>query len=147
MAQAIVMNKFEYNQQSAHEDFPEWKFMFENFLSLSGIVHTQTTADEGAIAGATRAFQNLIHAGGPLAYKLLRTFDDPSVVTYAQLILKMEEYCAPKNTASLLYKFDTLRQRDDEKVQDFIIRLRPIGVAAGISSTNIACEIFNTLTI
>jgi len=61
MTQAITMTRFVYNSETAHEDFPEWKFLFENYLVLSGIDKTDTTKTP---SGAAKALQNLIHAGG-----------------------------------------------------------------------------------
>ncbi len=141
MTQAIVMKPFVYIAETASEDFTDWKFIFENYLALSKINKAQTTAADGAVPGATTALQNLIHAGGPTAMKCLRTFDDISVVTYAQLIEKMEAYCAPKDATLILLKFDSAKQTQDESVQEFIMRIKPIGIAGGILATAIDAEI------
>ena len=132
---AAIMQKFVYNQDTAHEDFPEWKFLFENYLALSGIDKGNTTENQdGTVTGAKKAFQNLIHAGDTLAVKLLRQFDDIEVVTYVQLMAAMTNYCSPKDVPALTYKFDTLKQKDGESVLDFILRLKPIAKAAGIAN-------------
>ena len=63
MTQAITMTRFVYNSETAHEDFPEWKFLFENnYLVLSGIDKTDTTKKRHQ--EPLKALQNLIHAGG-----------------------------------------------------------------------------------
>ena len=95
MTQSITMHKFEYNQDTAHEDFPDWKFLFENYLELAGI---NKNDDVGTPKGKVVGFQNLVHAGDALAIKMLKAHDDPSKATYVTLMEKLEAYCAPKNT-------------------------------------------------
>ena len=134
------MHKFVYNSDTAHEDFPEWKFLFENYLALQGIKKDQTTSTSGTTPDATKALQNLIHAGDTLAVKLLRQFDDPTLVTYAQLIEAMEKYCAPKDLPAMMFKFDTLKQKDGESIVDYVMRLKPQAKAAGINADSMNKE-------
>lgn len=144
---AAVMQKFIYNPESAHEDFPEWKFLFENYLALQGIKKETTTSTNGGVPDATKALQNLIHAGDVLAVKLLRQFDDVSIVTYTQLMGAMDQYCAPKDIPALTFKFDTLKQKDGESVLNFILRLKPIAKSAGISNDNMNKELLRRIAV
>jgi hypothetical protein len=144
---AAVMQKFIYRPETAHEDFPEWKFLFENYLLLVGIKKELTTAADGAVPGATKALQNLIHGADALAVKVLRQFDDVSTVTYAQLIKALEDYCAPKNVPALTYRFDTLKQKDGESLLDFILRLKPLAKVAGVETTNMNKELLRRIAV
>ena len=117
MAQSVSMSKFVYNPETAHEDFPEWKMQFENFLLLAGINKTDNAA--APVTGKIMALRNLIHAGGTLAIKLLNSFDDPDTATYATLVAKFEAYCAPKDIASTRFKFDTLKQKERGNLVNF----------------------------
>lgn len=141
------MHKFAYNPETAHEEFPEWKFLFENYLALQGIRKEVTTATNGGTPDATKAVQNLIHAGDALAVKLLRQFDEPNTVTYAQLIEAMEKYCAPKDISAIMYKFDTLKQKDAESIVDFIMRLKPLARAAGITTESMNKELLRRIAV
>ena len=133
---------------TAHEDFPEWKFLFENYLALQGIKKDNTTPPtNGGISEATKALQNLIHAGDVLAVKLLRQFDDIAVVTYAQLIDAMEKYCAPKDIPAMMFKFDTLKQKDAESIVDYLMRLKPLARAAGISTETMNKELLRRIAV
>ena len=53
----IAMHRFEYNPDTALEEWPEWIFLFENFLLLSNINKTEKTAKTGEIPCATQALQ------------------------------------------------------------------------------------------
>lgn len=145
---AAIMHKFVYSADTAHEDFPEWKFLFENYLALQGIKKEVTQPPtQGGISDSVKAFQNLIHAGDALAVKLLRQFDDTAAVTYAQLIDAMEKYCAPKDMPAMMFKFDTLKQKDGESIVDYIMRLKPQARAAGISAEAMNKELLRRIAV
>ena len=144
MAQA-TMTKFVYNAETACEDFPVWKILFENFLLLSNIDHTKTTGASGATSGAVLALRYLINAADVLAIKLMRSFDDPEAVTYITLMEKLEAYCAPKDTGAMYLKFDSMRQGTNESLQDYVIRLKTAGALAGIVSTAMSKEVLRRI--
>ena len=146
MAQSINTKQFNYEPESAHEDFPEWKFIFENFLKISNIDSTILIADN-AVPGATKAYQHLIHAGGPLAIKLLRSYDDPATADYANLLQKMEDYCSPKDVPALKLKFDSLKQNNGESLIDYVIRLKPLAKASGVTTENMGAEVLRKIAL
>jgi hypothetical protein len=132
-----------YNAETAHEDFPEWKFLFENYLVLSGIDKTDIKEKP---AGQTVALQNLIHNGGSLAVKLFKAADEPTTITYVQLMEAMDNYCAPKHDASIRFKLDTLKQKDGESLLDYVIRLKPLAKLAGIDTNDLNKELLSRIT-
>ena len=136
------MTRFVYNKETAHEDFPEWKFLFENYLVLSGIDKADTTKTP---SGAAKALQNLIHAGDRLAFKLLKSLDDPASATYGTLMEAMEAYFAPKHDASLRFKLDTMKQKEDESLYDYVIRLKPMAKLVGIDTANLNKELLSRI--
>jgi hypothetical protein len=146
MTQA-TMGKFVFVAETAAEDFMEWKTLFENFLLLAVIDKAESAGTDGATAGKIVAYRHLVNAGDKLAVKMLRTFDDPTTATYATLMEKMEAYCSPKDTAAALFKFDTLSQASNESIQDWVIRLKPAAVAAGILTTNLSKEILRRIAV
>ena len=138
MTQAITMQKFVYVAETAHEDFPDWLFLFENFLTLSEIDSTDET-------GKVTAKKHLIHACGALAVKLIRGMAKPEDVTYLLLKEALEKYCSPKDKTALMFRFDSLKQMDNETIQNFVLRLRPVGIAAGIQATAIEGELIRRI--
>jgi hypothetical protein len=146
MAMPIAMHRFDYNPETAHEEWPEWIFLFENFLSLSNINKTEKQAKQGEIPGATKALQHLIHANGRLAVKLLKGIDDDEA-TYEQLKDALDAYCAPKDNAAGLLKFDSLKQESSETIQDFILRLKNVGKRAGITTVNMEKELIRRICL
>ncbi len=140
----LTMFKFEYNKETAHEDFPEYIFLFENFLLLAGINKAETV-NADATPGAKVAFQHLVHSCGSIAVKLLKGFEAPADVTYEQLKKAIEDYCSPKDTAAMLYKFDSLKQSDGESIHDFVLRLKALGTSAGITTVNMEKELIRRI--
>jgi hypothetical protein len=74
------MTHFVYNSKTAHEDFPDWKFLFENYyLVLSGIDKTDTT--KNTIRSRLRHYRTSFMQGDKLVVKLLKAMDDPPAAT------------------------------------------------------------------
>jgi hypothetical protein len=138
MAQAIIMHKFMYNADTAHEDFPDWLFLFENFLQISEIDVTKQP-------GAVSAKQHLIHGCGALAVKMIKAMDKPEEATYAQLKAALEAYCAPKDKNTMMFKFDQLKQQSNESIREYVYKLKSLATAAGITTANAQGEILRRI--
>ena len=138
MAAAAQMDKFIYNSSTAYEDWPIWRFRFENFLKL---IEIDIQKPEGKVQG----LQHLIHAGGVAVIKVLRQSDKMDKVTWDELIKGMESYCTPKDKKSALYKFTGTKQDDDEALNDYVIRLKPLAIAGGIQSDSLDNEVLRVI--
>jgi hypothetical protein len=135
---AATMDQFVYKPESAHEDWPIWVFRFENFLALNAVDLTKND-------GKASAAKHLIHAGGSAIIKVLKTFDNMSEASYEQLKAAMEAYCMPKDTKAALYRFTGTRQCSDEKLSDYVMRLKPLAYAGGISKVNSDAEVLRVI--
>jgi hypothetical protein len=66
-------------------------------------------------------------------------------VTYEQLKTAMTTYCRPKDTKAALYRFTGTRQEPEEALSDYVMRLKPLAYAGGISKANSDSEILRVI--
>ena len=135
---AASIDQFVYKPESAHEDWPIWIFRFENFLKIS---QTDLTSNEGKILAA----QHLIVSGGAAVVRVLKSFENMETATYAQIKEAITAYCTPKDTMAALHKFTGTRQKTDETLGDYVIRLKPLAFAGGISTVNSDKELLRVI--
>ena len=138
MAAAATMDQFIYIASTAHEDWPIWIFRFENFLIL---IKVDVTKPEGMVLAA----RYLIHAGGETILKILKAFDDMTTATYEQLKQAMSDYCIPVDAKAALYRFTGTRQGQEENLGDYVLRLKPLAYAGGISKANTDAEVLRVI--
>ena len=134
----IELEKFKYDQDTAHVDWPIHMHSFENYLELNNVDVTQ-------VAGAARAKQLLINSGGRKVMEIYTNIPNRVALTYAQLLVALNNRFRIENNRLNILEFRNCKQRTNEILEDYITRLTNLAINAGVLVADQPMEILNVI--
>ncbi len=138
MTATISLEYFNYTKDTAHFEWPRFKHRFQNYLTLSG--NKLDTDDGKALAMAA-----LVHAGGEKVLDILQAQEDYDKIKYADFIKLLDDAFTLKDNKLLVFRFRNCKQRPNESLQDYVWRLRPLAINAGIKKGDMDKELLYTI--
>lgn len=125
--ESLSCPSFNYNEddQNAFQRWSKWLSMFENYLVAIGV------------NGDNRQKALLLHLGGEKIREVYREHEDQQD-TFDDVKTKLNEALRPNQSSQYaIYEFRSTKQRQGEKLSDFVSRLRTLAIPCQFTNNNL----------
>jgi hypothetical protein len=136
-AMTLVMDAFQYKEDTISIDWPIWIFRFENFLALSNI-------DITIPQQAANAVRHLLHSGGKKIMELYAAQGNLAL-TYAQFRAILDlRFILPANKLHVI-SLRNCRQEQEQSFDDYVTLLHRLAINAAVPLAQREIEVIHVI--
>ena len=114
----------EWNEDSTSEEYEDFFWRFESYLTANGIISTEETATAPAVAGSTQAVALLVCGGGAEIRTAIKAVPNYKTATYTTIKAALDAAFVKEGDKHIRMKWIRMKPEAGETLSHYASRLR-----------------------